>query len=111
MKVSIPFIVAFVVAMVLLGVGVYAQSSDTEAQDALHKYLEQLGVASAGPPGVESPEWKLLSRDLGLQLEEDSEGVLRGRLYVLRDGKWTPVAVDGFAEVAPQDLLLQRQGL
>ncbi len=110
MKVRVSLIAAVMVALTVLGAGLIAQSSDTEAQDALREYLEQLAVTGIVPPDVESSDWKVISQDFGLRLREDSEGVLRGRLYVRRDGTWSPVAVDGLVEVAPQDLLLQRPG-
>jgi hypothetical protein len=110
MKVRTLIIVTMVIVVMALGAGVIAQSTDEESRDALRKYLEQLGMKRIDPPSVEAGGWKLISQECGVLLREDSDGVLRGRMYVLRDGRWVPVAVDGFSEVAPQDMLLQRQG-
>lgn len=51
-------------------------------------------------PNTKSPDWKQLSKDVGLELTRDERFGLRGRLFVRIDGAWYPVLIDGPSDVA-----------
>ena len=55
----------------------------------------QVGPTAGFQPDPASPNWKLLSEDLGVMIRNDEALGLRGRLYVRRNGVWLPVATDG----------------
>ena len=55
----------------------------------------------AAQPDTSSENWKQLTNDLGILMHKDGHGVIRGTLYVLRDEKWHPVAIEGLAELGP----------
>ena len=65
----------------------------------LQTRFDSLRVVWGLAPDTASPDWKPLSRDMGLMLRYDERLGLRGRLYVRTDGVWSPVAIDG-----PEDL-------
>jgi hypothetical protein len=54
--------------------------------------------ALASQPNTSSPNWKLLSDDVGVMIREDETLGLRARLYVQKNGVWLPVATDGPAD-------------
>lgn len=62
------------------------------------------GGQESGLTGVEldpsSPNWRLLSEDVGVMLRRDDRMGLRGRLFVRINGAWLPVATDGLADIA-----------
>lgn len=56
-----------------------------------------------GLTGVEldtsSPNWKLLTDDVGVMIRKDERLGLRARLFVRVNDAWQPVAADGLADV------------
>lgn len=54
--------------------------------------------ASPQQPDTSARNWKLLTSDPGIWITA-ADGVYRGRLYTLADGKWVPVAADGLTEI------------
>ncbi|HEX4823563.1 MAG TPA: hypothetical protein VFV19_04595 [Candidatus Polarisedimenticolaceae bacterium] len=54
---------------------------------------------NAPQPDTSSPQWKAVSSELGVWITESETFGLQARLYVLVDGKWVPVAVDGTREM------------
>ena len=51
-------------------------------------------------PDPNSPNWKLLSEDVGLWMwRSEHSGIRHGRLYLRKDDAWVPIAVDGVADL------------
>ena len=67
------------------------------------RLLMQIGV-DLSQPDTDSDQWRALAPDLGIWLFPGEFGVVRGRLYIKRDNEWSPVAIDGFGEIAPGPL-------
>jgi len=59
-----------------------------------------VSVNSEVRPVNESPNWRQLSKDLGVLLREDPHLGTRGTLFVRIDGVWKPVAIDGTDDLA-----------
>ena len=63
----------------------------------------QIAEHLAGPqPETDSDSWRPMTDEIGIVVTQDDSGVLRGRLFVQRDGVWYPVAVDGFQQLGPR---------
>ena len=60
---------------------------------------QQTAPAALPQPDTSSPDWKLLSDDLGIWITRSDRLGLQGRLYVRRGDAWWPVAVDGAADI------------
>ena len=71
----------------------------TEREVALSASIAA-SMNSEVPPVTESPNWRQLSKDLGVLLRQDSKLGTRGTLFVRIDGVWKPVAIDGSDDLA-----------
>ena len=108
MKGWLPLVVAAAIAIAALGFSVLAQSDDPRSEAELLKQLAELKALRGISPNTASANWKPISHDVGLMLRQDDSGFVRARLYVLSGDEWEPVALDGYSDIAPDDLLLQR---
>jgi hypothetical protein len=71
---------------------------------------EQEALLSQIPldPDTSSPNWKLLTEDVGLMVRADDQGMARARLFLLVEQRgWVPLAVDGPIELVPKIMLLE----
>jgi hypothetical protein len=93
------FVAASVFAASLL-LGVAAVNAGGRGSDPTAKSGQPQSAQNAFPqPDTNSPNWKELSDDLGIWIGESDRTGVRGRLYVRRGTVWTPVAIDGAADI------------
>jgi hypothetical protein len=55
--------------------------------------------AQVPQPDTASPNWKAITDDLGIWVVKSDRGGMRGRLFVRTGNAWSPVAVDGEADI------------
>jgi hypothetical protein len=83
-------------AVALLAVVILSRGNDAVAQVTPTKFAPR--AWNAAQPDISSPNWKMLSDDVGVMIRDDDSLGLRGRLYVRVEGSWYPVATDGPAD-------------
>ena len=80
-----------------------AQEDDAVSPDEMKQILkEQIQNRLHPQPDTSSENWKALTDDVGLMVYRDRSGVTRGTLYIQRDEKWYPIAVEGVSELGPR---------
>jgi hypothetical protein len=81
-------------ALAMMAFALVGHGKSSASPGAVTSVSEEPQVAVLGPD-TSSPNWKLLSEDVGVMIRKDDRLGLRARLYVRIDGAWTPVATDG----------------
>jgi hypothetical protein len=112
MRNRIPLLALAALAIAALGLSVTAQNDGQLEREMLREQLEKAAVVIetliVGEADPDSANWRSLGPEVGLMLGREERGVVRATLYVRSGTGWTPVAVDGFAEIAPDNLLLRK---
>jgi hypothetical protein len=109
MKIRIPFLAVAALAIGPLVLSVMAQDDPpTTTLRMIITTTEDDPPLLVGGADPDSPDWRSLGPDVGLMLGPEERGVARATLYVRSGSRWTPVAVDGFAEIGSDNMLLQR---
>ena len=103
-KMWFAIVAAFAVAA--MSISVIAQSDKPTSDEEILQRLARLEAMVGTRADNERGDWKLISAEVGLMVREHDRGVMRARMYILRGDAWAPVAVDGYSEVAPDNLLL-----
>lgn len=70
-----------------------------EAQPAPAGPSQRLFLPRFGP-NTTGPNWKPLSKDVGLELRDDAYYGRRARLFVRVDGVWESVGIDSPSDIA-----------
>jgi hypothetical protein len=84
-------------ALAMMAFALVGHGQSSASPGAVTSVSEKAQVPVLGPD-MSSPNWKLLTEDVGVMIRKDDRLGLRARLYVRVDGTWTPVATDGAAD-------------
>ena len=88
-----------IAAFVLLGFAYVNAGSAESGQQLTSSQQRPVAPAQVIQPDTTSPNWKPVSDDLGIWVVKSDRGGLRGRLYVRAGTSWSPVAIDGAADI------------
>ena len=84
--------------LAMMGFVLLGRGDTAAAQGVVVNGGQASGLTGVGPD-TSSPNWKLLSEDVGVMIRKDDRLGLRGRLFVRINDAWLPVATDGLADV------------
>jgi hypothetical protein len=88
----IPVLLSLAVVVVLLCIRVPRYGGSAAAQGGAAGRAEP--PTAYKEPDTKAPSWKTLSKDVGLQLNRESSGELRGQFFVRVDNRWVPIVTD-----------------
>ena len=87
------------VACVPIGFAYVVAGGAEPAQPVSNSQQRPVASAQVTQLDTASPNWKPISDDLGIWVVKSDRGGMRGRLYVRAGSAWSPVAVDGEADI------------
>jgi len=88
-----------IAALVLLGFAYVNAGGSESGQQLTSSPQRPVAPAAVPQPDTASPNWKPISDDMGIWVVKSERGGLRGRLYVRAGTSWSPVAIDGAADI------------
>ena len=95
----VEFSIVAAMATLLLAARVVPQRSEALAAPVSPRQPIRIVLPGFGPD-TSGPNWKPLSRDVGLELRDDAFYGRRARLFVRVDGRWESVGIDSPSDIA-----------
>jgi hypothetical protein len=95
-------LLAFAVVSGVVGQGEKEENDRTLDKKQLQRMMEDMLEKRLNDtqPAVDSDNWFLLNESVGIEVGEDRHGLLRGTLYIRRNGgSWRKVAIRGAQEL------------